>query len=68
MRQAIRNLSSAKMVSPRFCDVIIENDEVTLEVKTDKNKFETISWEDMKYQVEAAKKKAANMQERKLPQ
>ena len=61
IRQPIRNLSSSKPVPPRFCDVIVEGDEVTLEVKTDKNKYETISWNDMKYQVEAAKKKAANM-------
>lgn len=60
MRQAIRNLSSDKLVPPRFCDVIIEDDKVTLEIKTDKNKYETISWEDMQYQVKQAIKKAAN--------
>ncbi|MEI3219695.1 MAG: hypothetical protein V8S08_08915 [Lachnoclostridium sp.] len=36
MRQAIRNLSSSKPTPPRFCDVIIEGDDVQLEVKTDK--------------------------------
>lgn len=60
MRQAIRNLSSSKPTPPRFCDVIIEGDDVQLEVKTDKYKYETISWEDMQYQVNAAIKKAAN--------
>ena len=60
MRQAIRNLSSSKPTPPRFCDVIIEGDDVQLEVKTDKDKYETISWEDMQYQVNAAIKKAAN--------
>ena len=59
MRQAIRNLSSDKTTPPRFCDVVIDGDEVQLEVKTDKNKYETISWEDMQYQVNAAIKKAA---------
>lgn len=59
LRQAIRNLSSDKPTPPRFCDVIVEEDEVTLEVKTDKNKYETISWEDMQHQVNAAIKKAA---------
>jgi hypothetical protein len=60
LRQAIRNLSSSKPTPPRFCDVIIEGDDVQLEVKTDKYKYETISWEDMQYQVNAAIKKAAN--------
>lgn len=60
MRQAIRNLNSNKRTPPRFCDVIIDGDDVQLEVKTDKNKYETISWEDMQYQVNAAIKKAAN--------
>lgn len=59
MRQAIRNLNSDKPIPPRFCDVIIDGDDVQLEVKTDKDKYETISWEDMKYQVNAAIKKAA---------
>lgn len=60
MRQAIRNLNSNKPTPPRFCDVIVKGEDVTLEVKTDKNKYETISWEDMQYQVNAAIKKAAN--------
>lgn len=60
MRQAIRNLSSDKPTPPRFCDVVINGDDVRLEVKTDKNKYETISWEDMQYQVNNAIKKAAN--------
>lgn len=60
MRQAIRNLNSDKPTPPRFCDVIINGDDVKLEVKTEKNKYETISWEDMQYQVNAAIKKAAN--------
>lgn len=59
MRQAIRNLNSNKRTPPRFCDVVIDGGEVQLEVKTDKNKYETISWEDMQYQVNAAIKKAA---------
>ena len=42
MRQAIRNLSSDKPTPPRFCDVVIDGDEVQLEVKTDKNKYETM--------------------------
>ena len=59
MRQPIRNLSSNKPIPPRFCDVIINGDDVRLEVKTDKNTYETISWDDMQHQVNTAIKKAA---------
>lgn len=59
MRQAIRNLSSDKPIPPRFCDVVIEGADVKLEVKTDKNRYETISWEDMKYQVNEAINRAS---------
>lgn len=51
----IRNLRSDKQVPPRFCDVVIENDKVFLEKKTEKNKYERILWKDVVYQVEAAK-------------
>lgn len=43
---------------PRFCDVIVEGEKVTLEVKQDKNKIETIPWDDLVYQVKAAKEMA----------
>ena len=58
MEQAIRNLSSDKPVPPRFCDVIINGEKVTLVVKLGPQKYETISWEDMQYQVNAAIMKA----------
>lgn len=48
MRQPIRNLKSDKPVPPRFCDVIVEGENVTLEIKSKKDTHETISWEDMK--------------------
>ena len=54
-----RNLHSDKDIPPRFCNVIVNGDDVTLEVKINKNKFETISWEDMQYQVNQAIMKAA---------
>ena len=60
MRQPIRNLKSDKPVPPRFCDVIVEGENVTLEIKSKKDTHETISLEDMQYQVNAAIKKAAN--------
>lgn len=60
IKKAIRNLHSDRDMPPRFCDVIVCGEDVTLKVKTDKNKFETISWEDMQYQVNQAIKKASN--------
>lgn len=55
----IRNLHSDKDIPPRFCNAIVNGEDVTLEVKINKNKFVTISWEDMQYQVNQAKMKAA---------
>ena len=60
MRKAIRILSSSRPTPPRFCDVIIMGNEVLLEVKTEKHKYERIPWEEMNYQVDAAIKRAAN--------
>lgn len=58
IKRPIRDLHSDKSTPPRFCDVIVEGDKVFLEKKSDKNKFEKIPWDDVVYQVEAAK--AAN--------
>ena len=55
VKRSIRDLHSSKLTQPRFCDVIIEGDQVFLEKKSDKNKYEKISWDDVVYQVEAAK-------------
>lgn len=60
IKKPIRNLHSEKQNPPRVFDVIVEGIEVNLEVKTDKNKCERISWDDVVYQVEAAKKIAIN--------
>ena len=57
IKTPIRNLHSDKDIPPRFCNVIVNGEDVTLEVKI--NKFETISWEDMQYQVKQAIMKAA---------
>ena len=54
MRKAIRNIMSGKPYPPRFCDVVIEGKSVCLEVKTNKDRYESISWEDLTYQVEKA--------------
>ena len=51
----IRNLHSDKQDPPRFCYVVIDNGKFFLEKKTDKNKYEKISWEEWVYQVEVAK-------------
>ena len=60
VRKSILNLRSTKPQPPRFCDVIVDGDEVTLEVKMDKDKIETINWDDLEYQVKVAKKMAVN--------
>lgn len=60
VRKTILNLRSTKPQPPRFCDVIVDGDEVTLEVKVDKDKVETINWDDLEYQVQVAKKMAVN--------
>ena len=54
MRKAIRSIMSGKSYPPRFCDVIIEGESVCLEVKTNKDRYESISWEDLTYQVKKA--------------
>jgi hypothetical protein len=58
VKRPVRDLHSDKPTPPRFCDVIVEGDMVFLEKKSDKNKYEKIPWDDVVYQVEAAK--AAN--------
>lgn len=58
MRKSILNLRSTKPQAPRFCDVIVDGESVTLEVKQDK--VETIAWDDLVYQVKVAKKMAEN--------
>ena len=54
-RVPIRDLHSERRVQPRFCDVVIEGGKVLLEKKNEKQRYEKISWEDVVYQVEAAK-------------
>lgn len=54
-KRPIRDLHSTKPLQPRFCDVILEEGKVFLEKKSDKNKYERILWDDVVYQVEAAK-------------
>ena len=55
-KKEIVNLHSNKSRPPRVFDVIVDGEEVNLEVKIDKNNYEVIPWEDVVYQVEAAKK------------
>ena len=42
MRKAILNLHSTKPTAPRFCDVIVEGESITLEVKQDKNQYNDV--------------------------
>lgn len=65
VKRPIRDLHSNKPIPPRFCDVIVEGDKIFLEKKSDRNKYEKIPWEDVVYQVEAAK---TENQHQKLPQ
>ncbi len=58
MRKSIVNLHSEKQQPPRFCDVIVEGNDIQLEVKSDKGKLEKIPWDDVVYQVEVAKQMA----------
>lgn len=58
IKMAVRNLHSTKPTPPRFCDVIVNGEEVQLEIKIDK-RVETIPWEDVLHQVEVAKEMAA---------
>lgn len=59
MRSPILNLHSEKNPKPRFCDVIVEGDKVTFEMKRDKDIIETLDMEDLLYQVKVAKEMAS---------
>ena len=54
-KSPIRDLHSPKPNKPRFCDVLIEDGKVYLEKKNDKKEYEKILWDDVVYQVDAAK-------------
>ena len=55
-KRQIRNLNSTKPNPPRVFDVLVNGGDVSLEFKTGKNSYETMPWEDVVQQVEAAKK------------
>lgn len=57
-RKQIRNFFSSKTIPPRLFDVVVDGDDVTLEFKTGKNEYETISWPDVISLVEQARKSA----------
>lgn len=59
IKRPIRNLHSDRPTPPRVFDVIVDKDRVDLEIKTGRNTYEKIPWQDVVYQVEAAK--AANL-------
>lgn len=58
MRHSIRNFKEKKQIPSRFCDVIIENGRVDLEVKNTKKELVRISWDDVKKQVAEAIKES----------
>ena len=51
----MRNLHSDRVSPPRVFDVVVNDGSVALEVKVEKKRIETIPWEDVVFQVEAAK-------------
>lgn len=64
IKQPIRNLRTSRPVPQRFCDVVVDGEEVYLEQKIGKDKYVTILWEDLEYQV----KSVIEINEKKLPQ
>ncbi len=59
MRIPIHNLRSSKNPPPRLCDAIVENNDVMIEFKLNKH-LELIKWDDLVYQVNAAKEMCQN--------
>lgn len=54
LKQPIRNFRTSKTTPPRFCDVVVDGENVYLELKISSVRVVTIPWEDFKYQVQAA--------------
>lgn len=54
VKKPIRDLHSARPTPPRFCDVVIDGEQIYLEQKK-QGRFEKILWADVVYQVEAAR-------------
>lgn len=63
IKKPIRNLHTSKTTPPRFCDVIVDGENVYLEQKI-KDKYVKIPWEDVLHQVKAA----IAVDNQKLPQ
>ena len=57
VKKPIWNVSSDKPFPPRVFDVVVNGDDVALQIKTGKNEYELMPWQDVVSQVEAAKKK-----------
>ena len=55
VEKTIRDFSSNKKIPPVFCMAIVDGDNVKLESKVKEPKTLSISWNDLVYQVEAAK-------------
>ena len=55
IEKPIRDLHSSKPTPPRFCDVIVDGDQIFLELKEKRPINKRICWDDVVYQVEAAK-------------
>lgn len=55
IRKQIRNLHDTTPNGQQVFDAIVEGDKVTLEIKTSQRKLVQIPWEDVVFQVDAAK-------------
>lgn len=53
LRKPVRNYYGKNSNSTRVFDIIIDEDSIFLEVKTDKQKYERIPWEYVVKQVES---------------
>ena len=66
MRQDIRSFHSNTRFPQKFCELVIEDDSINLEVKNSKKEKVSIPLEDFMYQVSTALER--NKKDKKLPQ
>lgn len=51
-RFSIYNLHNGQRSPTKYCDLVIDGDSVLLEKKQSKEKYDTIPWSDLRYQVD----------------
>lgn len=55
LKRPVRNLQSKKPIPPRLFDILVDGDALSIQVKTGKNEYETVPWQDVLKQVEAVR-------------